>query len=769
MSFYNQELHNIGKIITLGGLDLSLNLKLDKKDIQSLNINLRNIKSLQDLTFLIYNEHLWERIDLSSKSELLNTLFHMNRIKKIKNIVAYLVYDKMEFNEEQKKFQKILDFTLLASGVVVYSYPICKCKINISFNLIYKNNTIKINLYEEKEENNNDEINFDNNENKEGCMSIEGINKEEDDNDIGLFGKIPEKLVNLNDFKFLYIHLSEYNFGGEFYQLFKLKEIYNYAKYIKNNFKTKIILNFCENFSKSEKYLIELLKIVDIHIFKNKSDLLELLIKKKEIDDLKYYQNNQKLFENIKTKKLKYFKNRKEIKSSSVSDISKIKIYRNKNLREKNGTMENKSQSLKNILIRKSINLSLNQRNKAYFNKNNIFNYIYDLIYNSPDLNTYYSSHNDKLGIYLDNFKKIYIVHYKMFKPKPIIKEYEFNIYPKSNIYNIQEIQDIRKILFENYPLFSYVIYGCILSTIIDGISKKSENYYLFYLYIRLSILKILSVIKNGMKLPTNKEFYIIELKKEELNKIISDENFREREKGFINEYSNRESYYRLTKKSNFFQLKNDKFGKFFKKSFNGNNSFFANSTMHTHKKMNKKISHLFQDKITKNKNLSPFYKTIWTKKHNDKFSIKYRLLDNLSIYLGKELRKDILSCGKILPLIKTNKNNTTYNFFDPKISLFNIREKPEEKIKDKNSKEIIKDKDSKEKIKDKDSKETIKDIEKIKDFEKFKEIKEQVKEKFKEEIKEKIKFTNRLFENKKIDTSKYKEIKFQPTQAERE
>ena len=146
MSFYNQEMHNIGKIITLGGLDLSLNLKLDKKDIQSLNIDLRNIKSLQDLTFLIYNEHLWERIDLSSKSELLNTLFHMNRIKKIKNIVAYLVYDKMEFNEEQKKFQKILDFTLLANGVVVYSYPICKCKIKSNVSGIKKNKSITINI-----------------------------------------------------------------------------------------------------------------------------------------------------------------------------------------------------------------------------------------------------------------------------------------------------------------------------------------------------------------------------------------------------------------------------------------------------------------------------------------------------------------------------------------------------------------------------------------------------------------------------------------------
>ena len=41
-------------------------------------------------------------------------------------------------------------------------------------------------------------------------------------------------------------------------------------------------------------------------------------------------------------------------------------------------------------------------------------------------------------------------------------------------------------------------------------------------------------------------------------------------------------------------------------------------------------------------------------------------------------------------------------------------------------------------------------------------------KEKLKEEIKDKIKFTNRFFEYKRIDTSKYKEIKFQPTQPEK-
>ena len=140
------------------------------------------------------------------------------------------------------------------------------------------------------------------------------------------------------------------------------------------------------------------------------------------------------------------------------------------------------------------------------------------------------------------------------------------------------------------------MIYGCIISTILDD----NENYYLFYLYIRLSILKILSVIKNRMHIPTNREFYIVELKKEEINKIISDENNHKKEKGFINEYSSNESDFRFTKKNNIFPLQNDKFGILFKKTFNGSNSFFANSTKNSRKKIIKQLDNYLRIKYIK-------------------------------------------------------------------------------------------------------------------------------------------------------------------------
>jgi len=115
--------------------------------------------------------------------------------------------------------------------------------------------------------------------------------------------------------------------------------------------------------------------------------------------------------------------------------------------------------------------------------------------------------------------------------------------------------------------------------------------------------------------------------------------------------------------------------------------------------------------------------------------------MSNFSIYLTKELKRDI-ACGKILPLINKSKNRTTNNFFNPRISILNIREKSEDRIREK---------------------------EKEKSKEKSKENKEITTEKFNEKIKQKIKMNNIFFEEKRVDASGCVEIKFQPTQTERE
>ena len=127
--------NSIGKIITFGSLNLFLTLRLEREDLTT---NFNYLQSLEDLTFLADNEKLWERIELTSKNELFNTLLRMNRIKQNKNIISYLVLDKLNYKEEQSKFQKLLDYVLFENGFVVHSYEVCSCQISINLKLLYK-------------------------------------------------------------------------------------------------------------------------------------------------------------------------------------------------------------------------------------------------------------------------------------------------------------------------------------------------------------------------------------------------------------------------------------------------------------------------------------------------------------------------------------------------------------------------------------------------------------------------------------------------------
>jgi hypothetical protein len=257
----------------------------------------------------------------------------MNKIKRIKNIVAYLVYERLQFNEEQMKFQRLLDYILLTNGVVIYSFDICKCKMNISFKIVYKNYVKKVMFlgdeeYDDEESNlenpnewdyNDSILNNINNTSKtidEYVKSNNNISKtkletketkgkdeekipteedeeeesnEIDDNEdnIGLFERLPENEVNFGEFKYIYIHFRDYILDGEFSELFKFEEIYNFLKKIKKDSKVEIIFNFSEGLKSSWKYIIKFLKISDIHIFRKKSELLEILIKLNERENKK--------------------------------------------------------------------------------------------------------------------------------------------------------------------------------------------------------------------------------------------------------------------------------------------------------------------------------------------------------------------------------------------------------------------------------------------------------------------------------------------------
>ena len=545
---------NIGKIITLGSLHLFLTLKLEKEDLESTDFY--ELKGLEHLEFLTSNEKLWEKIELTTKNNLIDTLFKMNRIKEKKNIVAYIVLDKISFDEEQSKFQKLLDFVLLDNGLVIYSYEVCKCKISINLKLIYKNNVKQFVIYgdgdNDEDENGNTENEEENkekkNENKkkgenesfhsksEREENKEKEEEEEDTNDIGLFKNIPEE-VKFNNFKYIYIHFKDFTSDGEFSSEFTNNQLYNFLKQLKNSCEIKIIFNFCDLFEKNEVYLIKFIQISDIHIFKDKYELLDILKKKFIKEEIKIEKQKQKIKDFFKSQKLQNTKlgfsknsstsnlkqselmytSREYFNFSMTSSFTKKAIYR--------------SQSYGN-LRNTTIYPTLEKNIKTPLDKNNLYYYLNELIFVLGN-HQKHPNINDKLGIYLDEFKKIYLVKYKNLVLIPNIIEYDLNIYPKSNVFNLKEIDKIKKNLMKDNNLYTNILYGCILSTIINEI----DNYYMYYYYSRISILKLLALKKNNMPIPKDKSFYLVHVDKKEFNKILREQNTKKLENGFNNNH----------------------------------------------------------------------------------------------------------------------------------------------------------------------------------------------------------------------------------------
>ena len=299
--------------------------------------NFLTLKDLKNLTFLIENEKLWNRIELTTNNELLNVLLQANKIKIYKNVISYLVYSKIEYNEEQQKFQKLIDSILLDNGLVILSYDICKCKVSINLKISFNKYIHQYCLYGEEDfqeydeekskksndDNNNDERNKNNEVEKKNSENNKNINeenkndeneneednenqeeKEEDNNDLGPFEKMPFDEIKFEDFKCIYIHFKDYINDGEFSSQFKLHQIYNFLKKLKKRCKIKIFINFGEDFGKNQKNIIKLLRISDIHLFRDKNILFEMLKKKYEDEGKKREIEKEKMKILFKTQKI---------------------------------------------------------------------------------------------------------------------------------------------------------------------------------------------------------------------------------------------------------------------------------------------------------------------------------------------------------------------------------------------------------------------------------------------------------------------------------
>ena len=499
-------------LITFGNLDLTFILDLQQKDIDDYKINVEN---LQDLSFLEKNEELWPKIELLANNELLNSFVQMNRYKKKKSFVEYIIFDEIKYKNINYDFNPILNTVLLSNGIIIKSFQSFKCEYNIIFQIKYNENKNYITLSgeminkEEEEEEKKTEENEGNEQNEE----------KEDNDEIGYLEQMYEEILNFEKFKYICIDMNEIiSMKNEI----NFNHLYNFLLKIKNEINIEIIIFLNNNINKIKK-LFDLMQIADIHIIGKKKIFFEIIKNKKLKEEEKYKKEKKALFKKLKTDNNKN-KNNSEENQENINFQKDYDLPKLKRIKTINSSY-NFIYKLKplNPYIYKSLN------------KGNIYDYIKYILF-SNDSNEYHNCicNNNKLGIYFDDFNTIIFVNYIKNNNRALINEYNLNLFPKFNIYNIKEIEEIKNILKNNKVQCISIIIGNIMNEILINKEKISiSNFYSITLSSSYSIKNILICKINKIENPNDKIYLSMQIDKNVIKNYIQKQESERKERGF--------------------------------------------------------------------------------------------------------------------------------------------------------------------------------------------------------------------------------------------
>ena len=168
---------NANSILFLGHFDAEYNLELTEQELAKFNIeNIENLHDSKDLKFLVENQNLWNKIDISSSNDILNCALFLSRVlgeAKIK--VDYLTFEKPKFSVEEEDFKNIFMFVNKKFNLRLIPKALkgdvqCKFKLNLKCgdkikNFEIGNGSVEEDYYE-NEENDDDQLRKKNGESK---------------------------------------------------------------------------------------------------------------------------------------------------------------------------------------------------------------------------------------------------------------------------------------------------------------------------------------------------------------------------------------------------------------------------------------------------------------------------------------------------------------------------------------------------------------------------------------------------------------------------
>ena len=550
-------------ILSLGHYDLDYSITLTDDDLSKYNIeDITYLKTYEDISFIIDNHYLWNKIQIETDNKMINMLLYLNKVSKDskKSYIEFISYEKPIFyNDSVKSMLKTVnDFNFF----FVNDYPINpESKKYFQLKIKYKNQEtiFSFDKIEEEKNNKSDDGKKDDNENNnsDNAGNINKIEenknneKEETKEEKVEENKNNEKeetkeekveenknnentgfLKNSNNiFNNIKLDCANYNFFicsiEDTLIINPYEDFIEFITFIKLNFGSFISIEYGDvsgafNDYNSMTLLNKIFLLTDIFLFDEK-DALNIFNKHYEIITK---ENNKKNNNNDESKSLKENENKNILKEENKS---KIQYQSNKNFN--------------NIKKENSLNINNNTNNNKNNEKNMTEKDLFDYFKHTIACNGALSILNNKLAIFIDNyFSKVTFIEVPM-NIKATILSYEIKPYPKLTHTTVDLVEFYRVNLRKNKDFFKSIFYGGMLNKI-SSLKKKSlglEVLYSAYLTGHEILKRMLYVMANDVEITDNQNFYIVKLNNTDINDYVKKEFLNKKESKFVLDCTNLE------------------------------------------------------------------------------------------------------------------------------------------------------------------------------------------------------------------------------------
>ena len=509
--------------LSFGKLDIIYKIEFTEKDLEKAGnqqndekyYDIEKFESIKDLQFLKDKKNIWDRVQLVPNNSTLEQLLIANKISKKKMHVDYIAYGRPKFEGDAEFFNEIFNYVNEKNFIDVNSKPLSESgPYSITFEFYFKDKEHSFSLNvaggsggsEEKKQGGGGE------DKKEG--------EDYEENSAMKAGKIPKfsrKESILCDL------CPRYNRYCSFYLN------YDELKDIPGNFEKRDLIEF-----------IFFMKKKGTKIFLNFYQPQEEKEDKKEEDEGNKNKDNKLAGESYDA-------------SGKQNEKEKNKEKENQN-EEENEEEESKEdkemKDLNNLYYLTDLYFFDNKQAIAEFDKHYKFftsdkekkkinkQKLYDYFIKGIASGTKNEVDGDKIGFFLDEFLKYFVVH----AAKKKAKKYEFDcqLYPKINHNNMNLVEDYKKIIKKNVNHYISLFITFIISGVTSTGSTSNEVIIGAFLNALEIIKRKLECEKNNIVL-SEKELMKFKLSEKNLAERIKELALGSQEEGFILDCTNKE------------------------------------------------------------------------------------------------------------------------------------------------------------------------------------------------------------------------------------